>query len=167
MLIGYAKGVDYQPGMRFQGRQGEHAWNSVLIDRTWYLFDCHWAARRLVGKEETVDNVRYGLDMFYFMCNPTQLIYTHFPYDSDWQLLAQKITLEDFEQFAPVKSAFFKYNLNFGRYRDAVIRLERSGRHAELRLSLHFPESMRDQLFFTFSFSNVDGSDKYGDVPLR
>ncbi|VDO15738.1 unnamed protein product [Rodentolepis nana] len=95
LLLGYAKGADYSPGMRFTGAAvGQHSWNAVLVDGTWHLIDCHWAARRLIVKRASVENVRYILDTFYFLTNPSQLIYTHFPHDKDWQLLHHPITLE-------------------------------------------------------------------------
>lgn len=95
LLLGYAKGADYSPGMRFTGAAvGQHSWNAVLVDGTWHLIDCHWAARRLIVKRASVENVRYILDTFYFLTNPSQLIYTHFPHDKDWQLLHHPITLD-------------------------------------------------------------------------
>ena len=70
----------------------------------------------------TAENVRYELDEYYFMPDPHQLIFTHFPDDISWQLLERSITLADFENLVPVKSAFFKYGLQILGHREAVIR---------------------------------------------
>ena len=70
----------------------------------------------------TADNVRYELDEYYFMPDPHQLIFTHMPQDQNWQLLERPISLADFENLVPVKSAFFKYGLQILSHREAVIR---------------------------------------------
>ena len=69
--------------------------------------------------------MRYELDEYYFMPDPHQLIFTHFPDDSNWQLLDRPISLTDFENLVPVKSAFFKYGLQILSHREAVIRTNR------------------------------------------
>ncbi|CAL8095195.1 unnamed protein product [Calicophoron daubneyi] len=164
LLIGYAKGAEYAPGMHFSGRQGQHSWNAVLVDKVWRLVDCHWAARRLIGKRPSPDNVRYGLDMFYFLANPGQLIYTHFPHDADWQLLRHPITLKEFENLAPVKSAFFKYNLDLVTHRNAVIICT----EPEVCVTIAFPPDAERYLSFTFGLSidNKEGSEEYRGLPL-
>ena len=53
------------------------------------------------------------MDEYYFMPDPHQLIFTHYPDDNSWQLLYPAITLIDFENLIPVKSAFFKYGLKY------------------------------------------------------
>ncbi|KAA0187896.1 Transglutaminase [Fasciolopsis buskii] len=164
LLVGYAKGAEYAPGMHFSGRQGQHSWNAVLVDKVWRLVDCHWAARRLIGKRPSPENVRYGLDMFYFLANPGQLIYTHFPHDPDWQLLRHPISLKEFENLAPVKSAFFKYNLNLVTHRNAVIVTA----EPEVRVEISFPPGADQYMSFTFGLSidNKEGSEDYRGLPL-
>ncbi len=45
VISGRAKGVDYEPGMHFEGKLGLHSWNAVFVRGAWRLFDPHWAAR--------------------------------------------------------------------------------------------------------------------------
>uniref|UniRef100_A0A0V0J7E0 Transglutaminase-like domain-containing protein n=1 Tax=Schistocephalus solidus TaxID=70667 RepID=A0A0V0J7E0_SCHSO len=164
LILGYAKGADYSPGMRFTGSVGQHSWNAVLIDGTWRLVDCHWAARRLIVKRASVENIRYVLDTFYFLANPSQLIYTHFPHDTDWQLLHHPVTLEEFESLALVKSAFFKYNLSLLSYRNAVIVFT----DPEIRIVVGFPPGSENFLSFTLglTFDDQDFTEHYNSVPL-
>ena len=55
------------------------------------------------------------------MPDPQQLIFTHFPLDPRWQLLEDPISLEEFEELVPVKSTFFKHDLQLLSHRNAVI----------------------------------------------
>ena len=56
---------------------------------------------------------RNGKDEFYFLPKPQQLVYTHCPVESQWQLLELPLTLAEFEALPVVRSAFFKYGLDF------------------------------------------------------
>jgi len=80
------------------------------------------------------DDVRYELDEYYFMPDPHQLIFSHFPDCSDWQLLDQPISLSEFEDLVPVKSSFFKYGLRVMDYRQAIISVD-----GEFSIRIGFP----------------------------
>ena len=45
IIRGYAKGVGYEPGMKFSGNTFTHYWNAVLIRDQWKLIDANWGAR--------------------------------------------------------------------------------------------------------------------------
>ena len=55
----------------------------------------------------------YSLDEFFFITDPDDLIYMHFPDDPKWQLLPSPITVEEFLEQPVVKSSFFHYKLKF------------------------------------------------------
>jgi hypothetical protein len=148
--------------MKFTGEQGQHSWNSVLVNGAWRLVDCHWAARRLVGKKVTAENVRYELDEYYFMPDPHQLIFTHFPDSNSWQLLERTISLADFENLVPVKSAFFKYGLQILSHREAVIRTRR-----EITVRIGCPPMKSNHLAFTFTLAYNDGNEEFKGIKLN
>ena len=91
-----------------------HAWNAVYVNGGWRLVDCTWGAGRV--NPETKQFERHFNEHF-FLTDPGELIYTHFPYDeaeknySRWQLLPEPITLEAFNTLPLLNSYFFKYSL--------------------------------------------------------
>ena len=152
-ISGFAKGVDYTAGMQFHGKEALHSWNSVLIHNQWQLVDTHWAARRMVGKR-SLENLRYELDEFFFMTSPRQLIYTHFPHDPEWQLLENRVSLQEFEQLPPVKSLFFKLGLKFvGDNGRAILEAP----YGERLIQLKFNSRENPLLDFNFALSTDDG----------
>lgn len=92
IISGYAKGADYRPGQKFNPGQNQHSWNAVYIYGTWCLIDAHWAARRIVGKQSTTEEYHYQLDEYFFLIDPQQHIFTHFPDDPKWQLLERPVS---------------------------------------------------------------------------
>jgi len=93
----------------------------------------------------TPEDIHYDLDEYYFMPDPYQLIFSHFPDCSDWQLLHQPISLSAFEHLVPVKSSFFKYGLQVLDRRDAVIRADSD----ELAIHIGFPPAKVPMLFIS------------------
>lgn len=146
--------------MKFTGDTAHHSWNAVLIDGHWRLVDCHWAARRMIGKKGA-ENVRYGLDEYYFLIDPRQLIYTHYPDDTNWQLLERTYSLEDFENLPPVKSLFFKYGLDLLSHKNAVIHTD-----DEIAVQVGFALYHGPGLEFHFSLAFEDGTEEIQGMKL-
>lgn len=104
IVEGYARGADF--GILPSASQVNHGWNAVEIDGNWYLIDVTWGA----------GNVKNGVfypefEPFYFAPPPSQLIYTHFPQDSQWQLLDNPISRNEFDSLPRVYPPFFKHNI--------------------------------------------------------
>ncbi|VDK80358.1 unnamed protein product [Dibothriocephalus latus] len=165
LISGYAKGVHYSPGMQFTGSDHKHCWNAVLIDGTWRLVDCEWGARSKAKKGTNRGKLSYGLETYYFLTHPGQLIYSHFPHDTEWQLLHHPITLKEFESFTYVRPAFFKYNLTMPSQRNAVIK----SKDSEVRIALEFPSDSVNCLFFEvqLTFNDQDFTEHYNSIPLK
>ncbi|HOT07117.1 MAG: Transglutaminase-like superfamily protein [Methanosaeta sp. PtaB.Bin039] len=119
-ISGYAKGYDYRVGDVFPD-EANHAWNAVRLDGAWYLLDTTWGAGY-------VDAGRYirQFEDFYFLTPPEQFAYTHYPLDSSWQLLADPISKQEFEDRAYQKPAFFKAGLRLIRPRNGTILADRN-----------------------------------------
>nr|KAG5714243.1 hypothetical protein BaRGS_018460 [Batillaria attramentaria] len=161
IISGYAKGADYRPGMRFTPGQNQHSWNAIYIYGTWCLIDAHWAARRIIGKQASTEEFHYQLDEYFFLPDPHQLIYTHFPDDPRWQLLERPVTLEEFENMPHMKPQFFKYGLEFVTSRTAVI-YSRGETHIRLRYPAH-----KIAVAFNYTIQFEDGIEEYNGVKLN
>ena len=50
----------------------------------------------------------FAVHDYYFLTNPHEFIYDHFPDEEQWQLLARKVTSEEFNHMVALKWGFFK-----------------------------------------------------------
>ena len=104
-----------------------NVWNAVLLGEDWYLIDVHWASRKVSGVEaeewqliecsqqnteqmSTPQDI-YEFDEFYFLTNPEEFIYSHFPDQEVWQLLARPMTYDEFRKVILLKPKFFQFGL--------------------------------------------------------
>ncbi len=85
-----------------------HAWNAVKLQGRWYLLDSTWGSgyvdyqsRRFTRK----------FNPYYFLVPPEQLIYSHFPKDREWQLLARPKTRAQVDSMPRVGSACFRFDV--------------------------------------------------------
>ena len=60
-------------------------------------------------------------DDFYFLTDPEQFIYSHWPHQTEWQFLQRKISLSEFEELPFVKPYYFKTGVQLGWTEKPVI----------------------------------------------
>ncbi|ESO90318.1 hypothetical protein LOTGIDRAFT_218011 [Lottia gigantea] len=164
IITGYAKGADYKPGMKFKPGTNQHSWNAVYIYGTWCLIDAHWAARRIIGKQaqtQSSEEFHYQLDEYFFLPDPHQLIYTHFPDEAKWQLIEQPKTLEEFENLPHMKPQFFKYHLEFVTHKTSVIYSR-----GEINIRLRYFD-LKSAVTFNFTICFENGEEEYRGVKLN
>ena len=92
VIDGYAKGLGYTKNQAFTA--SNHAWNAVYLDGNWHLLDVTWANGD--PQNGSAHQKRTTLDA-YFLVPAEVFILTHLPEDPSWQLLDQKVTLDEFE----------------------------------------------------------------------
>jgi len=107
---GYLKGMGGNICDQPDGN-GNHAWSAVMISGKWHLLDCTQSAEFAVAGQQVSP---YSKE-FYLLTPPSQLIYSHFPYNDYWQLLDDKLTLADFERLPHVTPVFFELGLGLPR----------------------------------------------------
>lgn len=86
VIHGFTKNVGGQPQ---DYKQPNHTWNAVKLNGKWQLIDITWA-------------VGYGNngkpDDFWYITNPRDFIYTHYPENRKWTLLGESISLAEFRK---------------------------------------------------------------------
>ena len=115
-ISGYAKGYNYEVGSTFSG-EPDHAWNAVQVRGHWRLLDCTWGTGHV---DEQMRFIR-EFNEHYFLTRPTEFIYDHFPVDPGWQLLETRISKQEFEERAHVKSSFFRNKLELVSHWKGII----------------------------------------------
>lgn len=113
IVLGYSKGAGYKPGMRMDGQTFRNSWTVVNINGSWRLVNCTWAARHVTGHKDNLPQMYHKYDEFYFLTDPEDHIYQHYPDDPYWQLLEIPLPFSEFLNLPVVKSPFFNYGLRF------------------------------------------------------
>ena len=80
----------------------DHAWNAVKINNKWYLLDATWASGNGFG-----NHFEKGFDEYWFLTNPKEFIYNHYPVEQKWTLLSKDFTIEKFYDLPTLTSHWF------------------------------------------------------------
>ena len=89
-----------------------HAWNALMIDSAWYLFDPTWGSGYIMGE-------RYQKDFTekYFMVQPEVMIESHMPFDPLFQFLEYPVGHNEFKRRKPSDSSLrLDYKNEIRRY---------------------------------------------------
>ena len=119
IIHGFAKGYGYRESEAGENVQYKpnHDWNAVLLGGSWYLIDSTWGSGYLNNNA-----FQRQYSGFYFCPHPERFIYQHYPEDSQWQLIDNPITFEDFLDLPFVYANFFRYGLEIGNQNKVIIK---------------------------------------------
>jgi hypothetical protein len=75
-----------------------HAWNAVLLGKTWYFLDVTWAAGGCAVNEETEKLISYtkNFNGWYFLKDYKTFLFNHYPKDEKWLFELKIHTKTDF-----------------------------------------------------------------------
>ena len=119
---GWCKGYGYVPGSKLEDKNFTHVWNAVKLEGKWQLVDCTWGAGTISDQKFTREYRDY-----FFLPAPEQLIYTHFPEDSQWQLLTPPIAKDEFLQWPKVDMPLFRMGWKVADVRNQLKKNASSG----------------------------------------
>lgn len=93
MVHGYGKTADVD---LFDLKFPNHTWNAVKLGEKWYVLDPTWATGVSIPEE---DRFVFNYTEGFFLTNPEIFIKNHYPVDTKWSLLGDKIpTFQQFDQ---------------------------------------------------------------------
>ena len=92
-IKGYTRSQYYQVG---QTGPDNHAWNSILIDSTYYLLDATWAAGGCLQDDNgKLTDFFPSLNEYYWLTSPRDFVRDHFPENPRWTLIPN-YTIENY-----------------------------------------------------------------------
>ncbi|MFN5513272.1 MAG: transglutaminase domain-containing protein [Cyanobacteriota bacterium] len=110
-----------------------HAWNAVKIGTGWHLLDVTWGAGSVNN-----DQFQRRYSPYYFATAPQQLIYSHFPRESQWQLLSAPYDRAAFDSLPQISPRFFQDRLALNAQVTSTLTLAGNG-----SLAISAPETVQ------------------------
>ena len=104
VIKGYARNSTGEIGSIPQ--TSNHAWNAVKVNNKWKLVDATWAAGYAINNQWKKHFTEY-----YYFPKPIELLRTHYPESTAWQLLQKSISKKEFANQPIIGQGFFSKNL--------------------------------------------------------
>ncbi|XP_070195100.1 uncharacterized protein [Littorina saxatilis] len=125
IISGMNKSAAYEIGKTADRKTMGAQWNAVYVADDWRFVDAFWASACVVGKktgewalvdadadmeddddEVTEGTTQHRINEFYFMPDADELIWTHIPDKTEWQLLKKPVTVQSFQEHFYVRERF-------------------------------------------------------------
>ncbi|XP_076462401.1 uncharacterized protein LOC143294800 [Babylonia areolata] len=129
VISGMNKSAAYEVGKEVDRKAMGGQWNAVHVAGDWRFVDAFWASTCVVGRksgdwalmdaegtegaggaeedEEGAEGTsQHRINEFYFLTNPRELVWTHFPDKEEWQLLQTPVTCEQYRDHFYVRERF-------------------------------------------------------------
>lgn len=87
-----------------------HSWNAVKLNNKWYLCDATWASGK-VFFDRGITYFESTYNAGYFLSVPALFVKNHYPLDTNWSLLKNCPSKEDFVSGPMLYGGAFQYNL--------------------------------------------------------
>ena len=128
VIKGYIKDILYKIGKEFKGTN--HEWLAVKINNRWNLVDPILGAGYFTYKNNNNEKMVFINDYseYYFFTKPDMFIRSHFPETEVWQLVAKKMTLNNFYNLPLYKSHFFRLGFKSIEPNEAIIKVNKEGK---------------------------------------
>jgi len=104
VIKGYARNTTGEIGT--VPTASNHAWNAVKVGLTWKLIDATWAAGYAINNQWKKHFTEY-----FFNPKPSELLRTHFPDATNWQLIKNPISKRKYANQPIIGQGFFSKNL--------------------------------------------------------
>jgi len=116
IVVGYSKANIYD--IERENKIKNHAWNVVKINNNWKIIDITWATTYTnIGAQKKLEKF-YD---YYFFTNPEDFILTHYPVNTKWQLVKNKISKKDFFKSPIFYPSYFRNKIKIADVQKGIL----------------------------------------------
>jgi len=144
-ISGHGKGYSYFEGAEITQN---HAWTAVRIEQRWVLIDSTWGAG-YVGKDKKFHR---SFAEYWFDVDPEIMIFTHLPWNSDYQFTKTNILTEQYSALPNIKPDVFINGITPELVRSVMGKYQGNNLQEIFRLMpLYFEFGLSEQEFHTLT----------------